>query len=286
MPIIATYLNGNKVKYNTLDEAILNLDNIKKLNAVSNNLGDEDVKKLSKVLKNNQTLKKLNLWNNQISHRGIKKLVDALKINKTLIKLDLWHNPISEKGAEMLIELLETNTTISILYFWKDSKSLKNLISMLENNFTLLNLRINVNSCEISELLKRNNRLISCVADALIDNTENQSILHVFMETYFNLMRSYLIKEKNQTPEQADAIILASKLRYNPVKALFKSVNKSLDILPDDKLHLLAEFTLPKGHRAMVDAIKTAEYIKIQNEVTSESNSDKIKNTHVACSIL
>ena len=100
-----------------------------KLYMEGNQIGNDGIMTLSKVLSNNNNnnnnnnnhycqLKELYLGDNQIGPQGATILANALSTNKTLIKLYLEGNQIGPTGAMAFIDILETkqNTTLQNLY--------------------------------------------------------------------------------------------------------------------------------------------------------------------------
>jgi Ran GTPase-activating protein (RanGAP) involved in mRNA processing and transport len=64
------------------------------LNMENGNVGDQDIKAMSKILAKAKHLKKINLRRNRISEKGVQYLCDAL-INSRIEILDLSYNRIS-----------------------------------------------------------------------------------------------------------------------------------------------------------------------------------------------
>ena len=84
------------------------------LNLLGNNIGDEGVKQLSNVLKNSQ-LSSLNLRANNIGDEGVKQLSNVLK-NSQLSSLNLGRNNIGDEGVKQLSNVLVNNNKLRRLW--------------------------------------------------------------------------------------------------------------------------------------------------------------------------
>lgn len=72
----------------------LKSNRLTELNMENANIGDQDIKALSRILAAAKSLKKINLRRNRISEKGVQFLCDAL-INSRVEILDLSYNRIS-----------------------------------------------------------------------------------------------------------------------------------------------------------------------------------------------
>lgn len=72
----------------------LKSNRLTELNMENANIGDQDIKALSRILSAAKNLKKINLRRNRISEKGVQFLCDAL-INSRVEILDLSYNRIS-----------------------------------------------------------------------------------------------------------------------------------------------------------------------------------------------
>ncbi|CAF3286444.1 unnamed protein product [Rotaria socialis] len=131
--ILVDALNGNKaikeldISYNQLSDdgvqmisKVLSLNNcvLEDIDLSSNDIKDRGAKYLADMLMKNRSLKVLVLNKNDITNVGLKLLADALDCdNKTLQQLKLESNQfITEQGVHSLFQLLRHNTNLKELY--------------------------------------------------------------------------------------------------------------------------------------------------------------------------
>ncbi|MDF2965009.1 MAG: protein NLRC3-like [Rickettsiaceae bacterium] len=142
------------------------------INLDDNDIEEQGVKALAKMLKKNTNLISLSLWNNEgISGEGLEALACSLKENKTLQSIKLGFNQIGDNGAKALAEMLRENCTLKSLDLIScgiELEGIKALAESLKNNTTLtsINLTANVNissegALALAEALKNNNTLKS-----------------------------------------------------------------------------------------------------------------------------
>ena len=122
--------------------SVLENSQLSSLNLGANNITDEGVKQLSYVLENSQ-LSSLTLERNYITDEGVKQLSNALK-NSQLSSLDLGRNYITDEGVKQLSNVLE-NSRLSSLDLTGNNitdEGVKQLSNVLENSqLSSLNLR-------------------------------------------------------------------------------------------------------------------------------------------------
>lgn len=143
-----------------LSNGLYNNKTLTKLNLSDNNICDQGVFYLARVLiKNNSKLKELNLARNGITSAGAQHLAEMLNTNKTLTKLILYGNKIDDRGIKYLTHSLSYyNTTLEYLYLSGNNRMtdscVDNLINMLLENQSLKYLYLF--NCNLSEIGKAN----------------------------------------------------------------------------------------------------------------------------------
>lgn len=88
-----------------------------------NEIGDEGVLHIAKILSSNTTIQELYLDSNKISDKGVNNIAEALSNNKTLHLLALSQNNITDEGVTRIAEALSKNKALRVL-------------TLLENNIT------------------------------------------------------------------------------------------------------------------------------------------------------
>lgn len=89
--------------------------NLTSLGLSHNEIKDENISVIIKLLKNTSKLTTLNLCGNKITSAGIQLLANSLAKNQNLTSLDLTHNPIDIKGITALTEALKNNSSLTEL---------------------------------------------------------------------------------------------------------------------------------------------------------------------------
>jgi len=114
-----------------------------------NNIGDEGAKLIADMLSTTNHLIELNLCSNKISCKGAKYLKNALKKNKSLTSLCLNNNKIGNKGIKYILNgLCSNNTTLKELTISYNrieatTDSIELICEFLRNNQILNELLIN-----------------------------------------------------------------------------------------------------------------------------------------------
>lgn len=107
-----------------------------------NNIGEEGLTELARMLEINKALRKLNLATNCINGViGMTALAEALQENQTLRVLSLEGNQIDDKGAEVLADALLYNHALTNLYLYLNNigyVGARALAAALKENRTLL----------------------------------------------------------------------------------------------------------------------------------------------------
>ena len=106
------FLSNNKIKSSgssIIAKSLNNNTTLKSLSLSYNNLYDEGVRSLAKILAlNNSKLETLSLHSTDITDEGVKYLCNMLKKNKTLTWLHLGRNKISDQGIQFLADVLSS----------------------------------------------------------------------------------------------------------------------------------------------------------------------------------
>ena len=105
-----------------------------------NNIGEEGVTAVARMLAENKSLTSLWLFGCQISGQGASELAAALCKNSTLKRLELDVNPIGVEGASSMSDMLQHNTSLEYLHLCHDSvgeEGVHQLINSLKHNQTL-----------------------------------------------------------------------------------------------------------------------------------------------------
>jgi Ran GTPase-activating protein (RanGAP) involved in mRNA processing and transport len=132
---------------------------------LNNHLSDSGVDHLSKILStNNSTLKILGLGSNDITDNGVQSLARMLKINQSLTVLGLVSNEITDQGLQCLANVLaNNNTTLQVLHLSKNQsitdRSVDILIEMFKKNHSLQALWMQ--NCKLSDDVKKRLRQIT-----------------------------------------------------------------------------------------------------------------------------
>ena len=160
----------NLIGNNIGDEGVKQLSNVivnsqlSSLNLGRNNIGDEGVKQLSNGLKNSQ-LSSLNLGGNNIGDEGVKQLSNGLK-NSQLRSLYLGYNNIGDEGVKQLSNVLK-NSQLSSLNLGNNNigdEGVKQLSNGLKNS-QLSSLDLGRNNIgdegvkQLSNVIVNNNKL-------------------------------------------------------------------------------------------------------------------------------
>jgi Ran GTPase-activating protein (RanGAP) involved in mRNA processing and transport len=142
-----------------LADALKNNNTLQQLSLYDNDISDDSVYSLAKVLsiKNNK-LNVLNLGNNRITNQGMKHLAQMIRTNRTLTDLYLQQNAISDEGVQILANAIE-NHNATIEYLSLESNKLLTdlsvdfLLQMIRNHRSLK--RLYVFDCNLSETGKK-----------------------------------------------------------------------------------------------------------------------------------
>ncbi|MEZ6044363.1 MAG: hypothetical protein R3C11_02030 [Planctomycetaceae bacterium] len=157
--ITRLYLGGNYLQHQDatpLADLLASNNHLKALLLNVNRLGDDGVKELARGLSRNSTLKELGLASNGINADGCKVLIEAVQQSPALVELDLGSAPstrtlgsqlnqIGSTGVQAIAALLQGNKMLrrlSLTISKGDSKSIQILEEALEENHTLVDLRI------------------------------------------------------------------------------------------------------------------------------------------------
>ena len=107
---------------------------LERLNLSGNNLTLADGK-LAKAIAKNTSLKVLSLHNNNIGTKGAKHLADILKKNNTLEVLGLNSNHIGNTGAKFIADMLAVNKTLQVIELDKNNIGDKGALSIATSLF-------------------------------------------------------------------------------------------------------------------------------------------------------
>jgi Ran GTPase-activating protein (RanGAP) involved in mRNA processing and transport len=134
-----------------LQKALRQCSNLECLKLSNNNIGDEEVLRLTEAFKQCRMLKLLDLSINNIGKAGAKMLENALSINTTLIHLNLEMNYVEQEGANSISRLMTNENLKSIAYinlsenhiFCEGAISLASAINKQNQSLTHLDLSNN-----------------------------------------------------------------------------------------------------------------------------------------------
>ena len=124
----------------------------------SSEAGDEGTIALANALKRNDSLKNLYLGNNKIGPAGVEAMANVLSSNSTLEILSFRTNDVGNSICKVLANNLEINATLKTLNLANTNigdEGAFSLLNILNINTNLIDIKLNYNEIESSEILEK-----------------------------------------------------------------------------------------------------------------------------------
>lgn len=124
----------------------------------SSDAGDEGTIALANALKRNDSLKNLYLGNNKIGPAGVDSMANVLSSNSALEILSFRTNDVGDSVCKVLANNLEINATLKTLNLANTNISNEgalSLLNILNINTNLIDVKLNYNEIESSEILEK-----------------------------------------------------------------------------------------------------------------------------------
>lgn len=202
------------------------------INLSFNDIGDQGFEALAAALIFNQTLKELIIEQGnegeKISVAGAKKIAETFKKNASLSKLDLTRNRLGDEGLIELASGLKDNCALASLNLKENGihlEAVEKFAKILEHNYILTEVIVEVASPTLNVLLQRNKKLSEFQVNKLV------KAMNVF-------------SEKIEAMTLSNEKILLEKIQENDnnTEALFNEALDCLEIDADAILNSLADF--------------------------------------------
>ncbi|GAM20968.1 hypothetical protein SAMD00019534_041430 [Acytostelium subglobosum LB1] len=194
-PLAELNLSGNKLNDGTMKLILLAFSSLKvihlhSLNLSHNNLSNESVLGLAKLIKSYGVPSRINLSHNQVTSAPIKPLLEAMRSGIEPFSIQLSHNKLNDLGGVLFCRYLQTNSNLRELNLANNNLTCETLILMAEalrTNASLTSLKMSLvvmgheETLALDTALRENTTLrqfamAACVATSLAGSKLAQAV--------------------------------------------------------------------------------------------------------------